>query len=112
MADALAKAQRLNLKKESRNHMATNVCFNKGATYGIGAELAKAPLVCANRVAATGYKPETATQGPGSLDNLLPVALDVTRKDQVEVAALLPTIAVVFTVGGPLVYKRRSDQLA
>jgi hypothetical protein len=32
--------------------------------------------------------------------------LDVERKDQLEMAAVLPIIAVVFTVGGPVVYEQ------
>ena len=62
--------------------------------------------------AATGRKPEAVTKTPGSLDNLLPVAVDVAPKDHVELAALLPAITVVFTVGGPVVYERGSDQFA
>jgi hypothetical protein len=51
-------------------------------------------------------------RAPGYLVNVLPVALGATRKDQVQMAARLPNIAVVFTVGGPVVYERRSDQFA
>jgi NAD(P)-dependent dehydrogenase (short-subunit alcohol dehydrogenase family) len=90
--------------------MTTKVCFITGATRGIGAEIAKAPLVDGNQVAATGRKPAAVT--PRFSDNLLPLAQDVTRKVKVEMAAQLPTIAVVFTVGGPVVYQRRSDQFA
>jgi hypothetical protein len=45
-------------------------------------------------------------------DNLLPVALDVTRKEQNEGTALLPKIAVVFTVSGPLVYQERGRSVS
>ena len=38
MADGLGELQLLNLaRKQSRNHMATKVCFINGATRGIGA---------------------------------------------------------------------------
>ena len=46
-------------------------------------------------VACSGISPTS--------DNLFPVALDLTRKEQNE--WLLPNVAVVFTVGGPLVYQ-------
>ena len=92
--------------------MTTRVSFIKGATCGIGAGIAKAPGVDGNQIAATGRKPETVSKAPATSDNLLCLALEVRRKDQVEVPALLPIIALVFTVGGPLVYQGRNDQFA
>ena len=77
--------------------MAAKVSFVKNATRGIGAEIPKAPLVDGNQVAATGRKPEAVTNALATSDNLLSVALHVTRKDEVEVTALLPIIAVAFT---------------
>ena len=85
--------------------MATNVCFIKGATCGIGARIAEAPRVDGNQIAAAARRPEAVKSVLGFSDNLLPVALEMTRKDHVEMAALLPIIAVVFTVGGPVVYE-------
>jgi NADP-dependent 3-hydroxy acid dehydrogenase YdfG len=91
--------------------MATKVCCNNGATCGIGAEIVTAPLVDGNQVAATCRKPEALTKAPRFSDDLLAVTLDVTRKDQVEMGAPVPIIAVVFTVGGPVVYERGRYQL-
>ena len=92
--------------------MTTRVSFIKGATCGIGAGIAKAPGVDGNQIAATGRKPETATKAPATLRNRHPVALEVACKDQVQVPALLPVVALVFTAGGPLVYQPPSHQLA
>jgi hypothetical protein len=89
--------------------MDTQFCFMNSATCGISAEIAPAPLDDSIKVAATGRKPAAVT--PIFSDNL-PVAADVTRKDQVEMAAPVPIIAVVFTVGGPVVYERGRHQLA
>jgi hypothetical protein len=41
------------------------------------------------------------------IDNLLPLALDVTGKERNQESALMPNVGVVFTVGGPLVYGER-----
>ena len=41
-----------------------------------------------------------------------PVTLNVTRTDQAELADPEPIIAVVFTVGGPVVYERNNEQFA
>jgi hypothetical protein len=87
--------------------MDTQFCFMNSGTCGISAEIVEAPLGDSIKVAATGRKPAAVT--PAFSDNL-PVAPDVTRKNKVEMAAQLPIIAVVFTVGGPLVYQRSSDQ--
>ena len=82
--------------------MATKFCFISGATCGIGAEIAKTPLDDGNRLEATSRKraavlPHCSAFPAGSLD--------VERRDQVEMMALLPFSAVVFTVGGPVVYE-------
>jgi NADP-dependent 3-hydroxy acid dehydrogenase YdfG len=92
--------------------MATKVCCINGASCGIGAEIVKAPLVESNQVATSCRKPEGVTKVPRFSDDLIAVALDVTRKDQVEMAAPVPIITVVFTVGGPVVYERGRHQLA
>jgi hypothetical protein len=90
--------------------MDTRVNSIKSASCGISAVIAKAPLVGRNQGCSHRSKPDAVTKTPATLDNLLPVAMDVTRKDQDEVAALLPTVALVFTVGGPLVYQGRDHQ--
>jgi NAD(P)-dependent dehydrogenase (short-subunit alcohol dehydrogenase family) len=64
----------------------SKVWFITGATRGIGAEIAKATLAAGNQVVATGRKPEAATQALGASEDLLPVALDVTREEQVKAA--------------------------
>jgi len=98
-------------KNNQRNHMATKVCFIDGATRGIGAQIAKAPLADGNRFAAIDRKSGSRTPRPS--DNLHPGAPELARKDPVEMtASLLPIIAVAFTVGGPVVYERRGDQFA
>jgi hypothetical protein len=81
--------------------MDRKVSFTNSAICGISAETAKAPSVEGAQVAAAP-KPKAAR---GTLNYFLSVALDVTRKDQSEVSPLLPSLAVVFTVGGPLVYQ-------
>jgi hypothetical protein len=101
---------RTSIEEETRNHMATKVCCINGATCGIGTEIATTWPGDSNQVAATGRQPAAVT--PRFSDNLLPVALDVTPKDQAEVAGLRPIIAVAFTVGGPVVYQQSGDQFA
>ena len=88
--------------------MATKVCFINVATRGIGAQIAQAPLADGNQFAAIDHK----SGSPRPSDNLYPGAPELARKGQVEMAALLPIIAVAFTVGGPVVYERRGDQFA
>jgi hypothetical protein len=77
--------------------MATKVCFINDGSCGI----AETPLVHGNQI--TPRKPELVM--PRSSESFLPVALDVPCEAEGEVAALLPRIAVAFTVGGPLVYQ-------
>ena len=86
--------------------MTTKVCFINGGSCGIAARIAEAPLVHGNQ--ETARKPEPVM--PRS-ESFLPVALDVPCEDEGDVAALTPRIAVAFTVGGPLVYQGRSNQL-
>jgi hypothetical protein len=83
------------LQKKSTNHMATKVWFITD-NRGTGTEIANVAVVDGNQVATICRKPEFVTKALSSSDNLLPVVPDVTRVDQVKVAALLPIIAVVF----------------
>lgn len=83
--------------------MTTKVCSINGGSCGIAARIAEAPLVQDNQVAARKPEPVMAR----SSESFLPVALHVPG----DVVALTPRIAVAFTVGGPLVYEGRSNQL-
>ena len=87
--------------------MTTKVCFINGGSCEIAARIAEAPLVHGNQV--TARKPEPVV--PRSSESFLPIALDVPCEDEGDVAALPPRIAVAFTVGGPLIYEGRSNQL-
>jgi NAD(P)-dependent dehydrogenase (short-subunit alcohol dehydrogenase family) len=75
----------LKSSKKPRNKM-NKTWFITGATRGIGAAIAKAALDAGNKVVATGRKLEAVNQALGTAENLLPLALDVTRADQVEIA--------------------------
>jgi hypothetical protein len=86
-------------------------CFTDGATYGIGAEIATTPSGASRRVAARACKPGAMTKALRFSNKLLAVAPEVARQDELEMGARLPFIAVVFTVGGPVVYQRPSHQL-
>jgi NADP-dependent 3-hydroxy acid dehydrogenase YdfG len=90
-------------KKRLKNHMAVEVCFIAGATCGTDTEIAKTRLCDGHRVETTGRKPADVTSYSSAF---LAGTLDVERKDQLEMAAVLPIIAVVFTVGGPVVYEQ------
>ena len=46
------------------------------------------------------------------VDSLLRVALGMTRKEQNQETALIPNVGVVFTVGGPLVYKEGGQSVS
>jgi NADP-dependent 3-hydroxy acid dehydrogenase YdfG len=83
-------------------------CFTNGATNGIGAEIATTPSGANSQVAARACKPEAVTKALRFSNWLLAVAPDVARQDKIETEAPLPIIAVVFTVGGPVVYQRPS----
>lgn len=83
--------------------MTTKVCFINDGSCGIAARIAAEPLVQGNQVVAR--KPEPVM--PRSSERFLPAALDAPG----DVAALTPRIAVAFTVGGPLVYEGRGNQL-
>jgi NADP-dependent 3-hydroxy acid dehydrogenase YdfG len=96
--------------KNQENHMAREACFIDGATCGICPEIAKAPLADGNQLAATDCKAQAVTKASATSNNLLSVALDVRRKEEVEVPELLPVITVVSTVGGPLIYRRPNAQ--
>jgi NAD(P)-dependent dehydrogenase (short-subunit alcohol dehydrogenase family) len=110
MPDGPGELQLLNLaRKQSRNHMATKVCFINRATRGIGAQIAKGRLSEGNQFAAIDRKSGPGTPRPS--DNLQPVAPELARRGQVEMAALLPSIAVVFTVAGPVVYETRTPSV-
>jgi hypothetical protein len=85
--------------------MTTKVCFINGGSCGIAARIAEAPLVHSNEV--TARQPEPVV--PRSSESFLRVALDGPCEGDVTV--LTPRIAVAFTVGGPLVYEGRSNQL-
>jgi hypothetical protein len=84
--------------------MSTQFCFINGATCEIGAKIATAPLTESNQIAATGRKRAAVTS---SSENS-PVALEVARNEQAEMA-LLPIIEVAFTIAGPLVYQQPSN---
>ena len=92
--------------------MTTEVCFFRGGTCGSDPEIAKAPLFNSNRVALTGRQPVAASRSSNTSDDFLPVPVNLTRKDPVKTAALVPIIEVVFTVGGPVVYERTNEQFA
>jgi hypothetical protein len=82
--------------------MTTKFCFSSGGTCGIAAEIEETPLGDGNRLEITGRKPADAI----AHSSAFPAgSLDVERRDQVEMTALLPFIAVVLTVGGPVVYE-------
>jgi hypothetical protein len=88
-------------KKRLKNHMAVEVCFIAGAPAG-PTQIAKTRLCDGHRVETTGRKPADVTSYSSAF---LAGTLDVERKDQLEMAAVLPIIAV-FTVGGPVVYEQ------
>ena len=92
--------------------MTTEVCISRGVTCGSDAEIAKAPLFNSNRVALTGRQPVAASRSSNTSDDPLPVSVHVTGQDRGETAALVPIIEVVFTIGGPVVYERPSEQFA
>jgi NADP-dependent 3-hydroxy acid dehydrogenase YdfG len=78
-----------------------------GATYGIGAEIATTSSGRGSQVAARAGNAEAVTKALRFSNRLLAVAPDVARQDEVEMAGPLPIIAVIFTVGGPVVYQHQ-----
>jgi NAD(P)-dependent dehydrogenase (short-subunit alcohol dehydrogenase family) len=63
-----------------------SVWFITGAARGFGREIAREALARGHRVAATARNPDDITAALGEHPDLLPVALDVTDADQVDVA--------------------------
>lgn len=66
--------------------METPVWLITGASRGFGKEFARVALEHGCRVAAGARKPEVVTAAFGEQDNLLPVALDVTKPEQIKQA--------------------------
>ena len=66
--------------------MNTPVWFITGASRGFGSEFARTALAHGCCVVATARKPEAVTAALGEHENLLPVALDVTKQDQIDSA--------------------------
>lgn len=64
--------------------MDTPVWFITGASRGFGSEFARTALAHGCRVVATARKPEAVTAALGEHENLLPVALDVTKQEQID----------------------------
>ena len=100
MADGLGEPQAQPSKKTTRNHMATEVCFINGATPGIGPHIAQGRLAERNQFAAIDLKWVSK-----------PIAPELAHRGQIEMAALLPSIAVVFTVAGPVVYETKTPSV-
>src|SRR4249919_261967 len=57
-----------------------------GAGRGMGVDIAKAALAAGNAVVATGRNPDSVTKAVGAADDLLVVALDITKSEQAEAA--------------------------
>ena len=62
------------------------VWFITGAGRGMGVDIAKAALVAGNPVVATGRNPDAVTKALGDSDDLLVVALDITKPEQAQAA--------------------------
>jgi NAD(P)-dependent dehydrogenase (short-subunit alcohol dehydrogenase family) len=62
------------------------VWFITGAGRGMGVNIAQAALAAGNSVVATGRKPDAVAKALGEADDLLVVALDVTKGEQAEAA--------------------------
>ena len=58
------------------------VWFITGAGRGMGVDIAKAALAAGNAVVATGRNPDAVTKAVGDGDDLLVVALDITKREQ------------------------------
>jgi NAD(P)-dependent dehydrogenase (short-subunit alcohol dehydrogenase family) len=63
-----------------------NVWLITGASRGMGIDIAQAALAAGHSVVATGRDAARVAQAVGAHDNLITVALDVTRPDSVELA--------------------------
>src|SRR3982750_3172690 len=57
-----------------------------GAGRGIGVDIAKAALAAGHAVVATGRNPDAVTKALGSSKDLLVVKLDITKREDAEVA--------------------------
>jgi NAD(P)-dependent dehydrogenase (short-subunit alcohol dehydrogenase family) len=57
-----------------------------GAGRGLGVDIAKAALAAGNAVVATGRDPDAVTKAVGEAEDLLVVALDITKPEQAEAA--------------------------
>lgn len=66
--------------------MSAEVWLITGASRGFGREFARYALEKGCKVAATARKPEAVTAALGEHENLFPVALDVTKQDQIDAA--------------------------
>jgi len=62
------------------------VWFITGAGRGMGVDIAKAAVAAGNEVVATGRNPDAVTKALGDSDDLLVVALDITKPEQAEAA--------------------------
>ena len=62
------------------------VWFITGAGRGMGVDIAGAALAAGNAVVATGRNPEAVAKAVGEADDLLVVALDITKPEQAEAA--------------------------
>src|SRR5438477_7744353 len=62
------------------------VWFITGAGRGMGVHIAKAALDAGNAVVASGRKPHAVTNALGDSENLLVVALDITKPEQADAA--------------------------
>jgi NAD(P)-dependent dehydrogenase (short-subunit alcohol dehydrogenase family) len=62
------------------------VWFITGAGRGMGVDIAKAALAAGNAVVATGRDPDVVTEAVGQGDDLLVVALDITKQEQANAA--------------------------
>jgi NAD(P)-dependent dehydrogenase (short-subunit alcohol dehydrogenase family) len=62
------------------------VWFITGAGRGMGVDIVKAALAAGNAVVATGRNPDAVTKAVGEAEDLLVVALDITKPEQAEAA--------------------------
>lgn len=111
MADGLNEVQSLNLAKNRPeiiwpHKLALSTVPPRGSVHRSQR---------ADRFKVIGLRLSIVSRGPSRRrvsDNLRPIASELAHRDQVEMAALLPSIAVVFTIAGPVVTKRERHQLA